>query len=193
MESTPLLPRRATPRPNARTFLLTCLIIFTFIEIGSFTLLIPQTRIYESIVCKQYYNDGRTQIPEDECKLAPIQGELAKIRAVAASIVSIPGILLTVPYCQLADRPKIGRKLILALSYFGVLLQAYTELIICRVADANDSRISLRLVWIAPIWNLLGGGPGVLSSVIFTMITDVVESSQRLVHFSSINTQGLVI
>lgn len=148
-------------------------------------LLIPQTWIYESIICKHYYHDGRTLIPEEECKIAPIQGELAKIRAISASIVSIPGILLSVPYGQLADKPKIGRKKILVLSYVGVLFYVYTELIICWAANPIDSGISLRLVWLAPLWTFLGGGSGVISALIFTMITDVVEISQRLVPLSS--------
>jgi MFS family permease len=180
MESTPLLPQHSPSRPNGSVFLLVALIIFTFIETGTYMLLIPQTWIYESILCKQYYNDGCIQTPEHECKIAPIQGEVAKIRAVSSSIVAIPGILFSVPYGQLADNPKIGRKIVLAISYVGVLFQVYTELLVCWLSP-NYSGISLRLEWLAPLWTVLGGGSGVLGAVIFTMITDAVDISQRCV------------
>lgn len=40
----------------------------------------------------------------------------------------------------------------------------------------------MRLVWLAPLWTFLGGGSGVIGALVFTMITDVVDISQRLVH-----------
>lgn len=174
-EITPLLPNQKRRQPNPRFFLLTCLIILTLIEIGAFMGLVPQTRIYESIVCRKFYHDGRQQIPEQDCKIGPVQAEVATIRAVSGSLSSVPGILLSIPYGQLADNPKFGRKNTLLLSVIGIALAAFTDFVICWFSDI----LPLRLVWLASLWMIIGGGVGVMTAVLLTMVTDVVEPNQR--------------
>ena len=147
------------------------------IEIGSFMQQLPQTRVYESILCRQYYRDGRAIIPEEDCKVLQVQGELATIRAVSSSLLSIPGMLLAVPYGYLADKPNVGRKKVLLLAVAGVVLCAYTEFLVCWLSP----RISLRFVWLGPLWTIVGGGSGVFGAVLFTMITDVTDIDQRYV------------
>ena len=85
------------------------------------------------------------------------------------------GVLLAIPYGQMADNPKYGRRFVARLSYCGILLGALWEALILWFADL----VPVRLLWCSPIFMFIGGGNGVLLSMIFVMVTDVVESGQR--------------
>lgn len=74
------------------------------LEIGDFMMRAPTLRLMEDILCRQYYDsrddesiDLRLPIPEDNCKIAPIQGELAMLRGWDTTFSCLPGILLAIP------------------------------------------------------------------------------------------------
>ena len=55
----------------------------------------PRTQIYESIICGDYYSNIDTYLGDDrDCKIQPVQEELALIRGVERLTELIPGALL---------------------------------------------------------------------------------------------------
>lgn len=95
-------------------------------ELGDFMLRAPFMRILEDSICRSYFKsisagiDFALPIPEEDCKLPPIQRELANLKGWNITFQCLPGFFLAVPYGMLAD--KHGRKLVLLLSLLGSLL-----------------------------------------------------------------------
>ncbi|PGH13869.1 hypothetical protein AJ80_06138 [Polytolypa hystricis UAMH7299] len=174
------LKRKFRERPVV--FVALCLIILLVIDFCGALTITPQTRIYEAIVCRKYYDEHLPEqfpygeeIPEEQCKIAAVQGEVALVNGLQTSFDAIPSILLSVSYGRLADSPRYGRKLILILSLVGVLLDSYWAVFVCWFPHI----FSLRAVWFGSAFTIIGGGLGVLSSMIVTMISDVVAPENR--------------
>ena len=125
---------RSIPRTRQSIFVITIIILSVFlIEIGDFMQRAPWLRILEDIVCNSYYRsidsnsnpnpryiDFSQPIPEDECKIAPVQAKLAMLKGWDLMFSCIPGILLAVPYGTWAD--SVGRKPVLFLALVGITL-----------------------------------------------------------------------
>jgi hypothetical protein len=89
-ESTPLLdhvqPPPSTPKPHPHVLRVVsiCIISIFLIEIGDYMQKAPWTRILEDIVCRSYFTSQNPtlgarwepQIPEQDCKVAPVQVSL---------------------------------------------------------------------------------------------------------------------
>ena len=103
------------------------LVAAIFIEVGDFMERAPMMRLMEDILCRKYYESTAPlgthitlPIPEQECKIPAVQGELAMLKGWDAALACIPGLLLALPYGYIADR--YGRKIVLLLSLIGVTL-----------------------------------------------------------------------
>jgi hypothetical protein len=147
--TTPLLPGAAEThgRPPSssqsihsgrRTSIYVVFIIILCIfllEIGDFLQRAPWLRILEDNVCRSYYRsiessgiDFSKPIPEDLCKVAPVQAKLAMLKGWDSMFSCIPGILLAVPFGTWAD--NVGRKPVLFISLVGITLGlAWTEIV----------------------------------------------------------------
>ncbi|KAK2810690.1 hypothetical protein FQN50_002733 [Emmonsiellopsis sp. PD_5] len=177
-------PRRFREKPVVLVFL--CLLLIFCIDFGSYMSLAPQTRIYESIACRNYYeshdpgwNQSVAEIPEEQCKIAPVQGEVAFVQGMQGSFDAIPSIFLSVAYGRLADNPKYGRKLVILLALVGLLLNQYTILTVTWF-----SRIfPLRAVWLGSAFTVIGAGASMGGAMVITMISDVVEAKNRSTAF----------
>lgn len=95
----------------------------------------PLMRLLEAVICRKYYKsaeladiDLSLPIPEENCKLPPIQSQLAIFKGWDMVISCIPGIILSVPYGILAD--KHGRRFVLLLGRAGVILALLWELFV---------------------------------------------------------------
>lgn len=93
-------------------------IMVILVEFVVYSLVAPQTRILEGIVCRRYYNS----IPgEQDCTVNPVQNELATINQRLNELNRLPGIFVAIPYGMMADR--YGRRPVLILAIVGAVLQ----------------------------------------------------------------------
>lgn len=112
-----------------------CTLIYFLMGIGYFISAAPQLRLFESIICQQYYEDSEhlstgTGIPEHLCKEGPVQAALAQLLGWQSFFDNIPGIFLALPYGLLADR--YGRRLIMTLSFVGQFAGMLWVLFVCE-------------------------------------------------------------
>ncbi|KAJ5668671.1 hypothetical protein N7462_009741 [Penicillium macrosclerotiorum] len=150
------------------------------VEVGFAFLEGPMVRIMESIACGQYYSQAdpskigaNGQVPEELCKLAEIQSELAAVKGYHMFFDGLLSALMAIPYGLLADRR--GRKSTLVLGIPGFALNS-----MITVAVLWFNKIfPLRAVWLSSLAWLLGGGPVVAFAIIWTMMADVTTESER--------------
>ncbi|KAJ4401400.1 hypothetical protein N0V91_007949 [Didymella pomorum] len=130
----------------------------------------PASRIaiYESIVCQQHYG---TPDPHD-CKIAPVQEELAFLGGIERLSIIIPSIL-AIPFAALADR--YGHSLILAIAIFGVFLEDGWPFVVCWFPDV----FPIRLIWLHFLFSCVGGGFTVVVTLLHVIIADVVSAEER--------------
>ncbi|KAI5865370.1 major facilitator superfamily domain-containing protein [Durotheca rogersii] len=153
---------------------------------GSSLLNTPEVRLLEMALCRDYYrtNDPSvigppplSYVDEENCKVDSIQVELAYIMATRSLLSAIPGIFLTFPYGQLAN--KIGRRPVVLLGLLGEMLEYFWVILVCYFHEVFPTR----LVLISPVFVVIGGGSKVISACIYTIITDVTPEHIRTTIF----------
>jgi len=159
-------------------------IVITFVcfisVFGEYLFLVPSPRIFEDIICRHYYNSISDdsvviggKIDESLCKKNAIQEELAIVIGGLQMLENLPCLLFALPYGLLADR--IGRKRVLLLALCGILLQMSWQLVVCWFPET----LPLRLVWIAPLFMMIGGGDAIATNMVYAMISDLCTDSTR--------------
>lgn len=128
----------------------------------------PRIAIYESIVCQQYYGSPG---PHD-CKVAPVQEELAFLGGIERLSMVIPSIL-AIPFAALADR--YGHSFILAIAMLGVFLEDGWAFLVCWFPDV----FPIRLIWLHFLFTLMGGGFTVVVTLLHVIIADVATPEER--------------
>ncbi|KAF3918097.1 hypothetical protein ABW21_db0207755 [Orbilia brochopaga] len=168
-----------TTRKALPIIALAILIMFVF-NVGNQFITSPQVRIYEDIICRKYYDShggglypaGRP-IPEEKCKIAPVESELALIRGLEPVFDAIPSLLAAIPMGMLADNPKIGRKPVILAALFGSMAQLLWTTAVTWFSDV----VPLRLVWMGSIF-LVTGGSEVTNAILYTMIIDIANPNE---------------
>ncbi|KAI1121237.1 major facilitator superfamily domain-containing protein [Nemania abortiva] len=155
----------------------------------------PEVRLLEMAVCRDYYlgHDPSvigppplSYVDGNLCKINEIQVDLAYIRAVKSLLMTVPGLLLTIPYGRLADR--IGRKPVAFLGMTGQVLVYFWVVLVCYFHEAFPTR----LVLLSPIFLAIGGGSRVLSAIMATIIADVAPENMRTTIFYLVGA-GLLV
>jgi hypothetical protein len=83
-----------------------CTVCVLAIDAGIFMQLVPITRILEGIICHSYYEhhpdlvDFKGPIPEEMCKISPVQGELAMLKGWSGLFDCLPGIGAVLVSCD---------------------------------------------------------------------------------------------
>lgn len=97
---------------------------------------VPKVRLIEHAVCQRYYRShhhaestSEYGIPESQCKLVPIQAEVALITGWRMSLDAVPSILTVTFYGTVAD--KIGRRPALLLVCLGELFALIWTVLVC--------------------------------------------------------------
>ncbi|RWA11541.1 hypothetical protein EKO27_g3586 [Xylaria grammica] len=174
-------------KPGTIVFIL-CVVIFIGSASSGFQNM-PMTRIFEDILCRQYYDRIHSHegpIDEDMCKVDAIQSKLAYLFAITSSLNAGVSVLAALPWGIAAD--KIGRRPVFAMGLIGMSL----SLLWIMIVGWFHQTLSPRLIWLSPIFYLLGGGNPVLAATITSMATDVVPESQRSVSFMRIHGASMV-
>ncbi|KAJ2987440.1 hypothetical protein NUW58_g4503 [Xylaria curta] len=165
-----------------------CIIIFVASSSGGFQNM-SMTRIFEDILCRQYYDQIRSNddpIDEQMCKVDAIQSKLAYLFAIQSSLNAGVSVLAALPWGIAAD--KIGRRPVFAMGLVGMGI----ALLWVMVVGWFYKTLSPRLIWLSPISFLLGGGNPVLAATITSMAIDVVPESQRSASFMRIHGASMV-
>ncbi|KAF3938114.1 hypothetical protein ABW19_dt0207956 [Dactylella cylindrospora] len=180
-----------TARKALPIIILAVVIIFVF-DFANMLIQTPMIRIYEEIICRKYFDSQKsslypagTEIPEDECKIAPVQRELALIMGMEPVFDAIPSILVTIPLGMIADNPKVGRKPVITFSIAGTILQVIWIIIVTWFSDI----FPLRAVWFGSIC-LIGGGSSLINAILYTMIIDITEPVERASTFFTMQLAG---
>lgn len=140
----------------------------------------PRIAIYESIVCQQHYGSPG---PHD-CKIAPVQEELALLGGIERLSIIIPSIL-AIPFAALADR--YGHSFILAIAVFGVFLEDGWPFLVCWFPNV----FPIRLIWLHFVFSCIGGGFTVVVTLLHVIIADVVSAEERTRMFFRARAAGV--
>jgi hypothetical protein len=222
-ESSPLLPGFAvgsdalpkdtgtSRRTPSRTFVVVLLLLYVvFLDLGYELIQPAQTRVLESIFCRQYYeqhdpsligSDGRDGVDEKWCKVPGVQGELAMLkgwqltfdslgsecwtRALRASSYQTADcgnvvLIFAVPWAAVAD--KHGRKKVIILLTVSLFFKyAYIQFI-CSLQGA----VPLRWTWLSAIHTVAGGSVTVATALIYTILSDVLPLGTRYVSIANV-------
>ncbi|KAJ5503320.1 MFS multidrug transporter [Penicillium fimorum] len=146
----------------------------------------PRIVIFEEIICRNHYAAWGADLRLSDCKITPVQNELALLNGWRETFDMIPGLLVSVPYGALADR--IGRKKVLVLALIGCLFSDIWVAIVCLFPQT----FPLRAIWVSGLWQLIGGGGASVVSMCFTLIGDVCSAEQRTTAFSQVHAAVLL-
>ncbi|KAI0836938.1 MFS general substrate transporter [Hypoxylon sp. FL0890] len=149
---------------------------------------IPMTRIFEDILCHEYYGKAPgSDEPIDEalCKADAIQSDLAYLFAVLEALNAGISCLVALLWAIVADR--IGRKPVYAASSTGMVLSILLTIIVAWFSDV----LPPRLLWVSSLAHLCGGAP-VMNACIYSILSDVVPESTRSITFMRIHMTSLV-
>ncbi|KAM3440157.1 hypothetical protein NHJ13734_003430 [Beauveria thailandica] len=150
----------------------------------------PRLVVFEDIICRNYYNawggGGSGDSRMGDCKIEPVQAELAVINGWKETFDTIPGVLVSIPYGALANH--IGRTNVLLLALFGSLLSECWLAIVCWLPQ----KLPLRALWFSGVFQLIGGGAATVMAMSFTMIADMCTPQQRTTAFSYVQAAILV-
>jgi len=140
----------------------------------------PRIAIYESIVCQQHYGSPG---PHD-CKIAPVQEELAFLGGIERLSIIVPSIL-AIPFAALADR--YGHSFILAIAVFGVFLEDGWPFLVCWFPNV----FPIRLIWLHFVFSCIGGGFTVVVTMLHVIIAEVVSAEERTRMFFRARAAGV--
>ncbi|KAM0334564.1 hypothetical protein ACHAPQ_005102 [Fusarium lateritium] len=194
-ERTALLSPRSEPpdgeiRPTAFTHrsrcswpwiyvVILCIALAIVSDIGDSLYAAPRVRLFESVACTRYYLrhdpslvDPDGSVPERLCKIDLVQDKVASVVGWQYFFDAIPAILLPIPYGYVAD--LYGRKWILVLALVGYTLSWASTLFFVGVLH-----LPLKAVWLSSLFFIIGGGPTTGTTLLTTVVADVVPSEIR--------------
>lgn len=173
-------PSRKRWAPSTICLLLTLLIVF--ICTGDEVIQPAQTRVFESIYCREYYtkhdpsligSDGRDGVAEGFCKMTEIQGQVALLKGWQGTFDQVGNLVLGIPWGYFAD--SYGRKPLQVMIAAGFFLRAAWIQLVCFWWQTFDLKIS----WMSGILSIFGGGTPVYVAMIYTIVSDVVSEGER--------------
>ncbi|KAF1952033.1 MFS general substrate transporter [Byssothecium circinans] len=163
-------------------------IVMLLLDTSSYLSVGPEVAIFEQVACREYY--GPTFISdtmdESQCKIEPVQSEVAFVIAWNNALQTVPGILCALPFGALADR--IGRRRVLLFSIVGCFLSDAWVRLVCHFADI----FPLRCVLYSGLWQFFGGGTTTVSSIVWVIIADQTPQGKRSSTFSQIQAVFLI-
>ncbi|KAG5981008.1 hypothetical protein E4U55_003401 [Claviceps digitariae] len=170
------LPQDSFARKDRVTvFVLLALIVMTK-TIGSSLYAAGVYSVEYNINCRHYLPNSTAASPM-LCKSDEANAEFFTIENWKDHLGMLVGLLTAVPYGLAADR--FSRRNLLALSIGGILISMAGEIIVCLFPNF----FALRLVWLAVLFTLIGGGPLIFSALVFAIASDISSNVQRVIVF----------
>jgi len=118
-------------KPSFDRLVLYFMIIHFLLGFCQIILVAPLIRLFENSLCLSYYGFPTAGVEESICKIPEIQGPLATIRGWKSTLDTIPVLVVAIPLGRMGD--IWGRRKILMLSLFGVVLSLAEILIVCEL------------------------------------------------------------
>jgi len=171
---------------SSRCVLQLCALTLVF-DFTQYSVYAPLTAVFEDIICNHYYSSAAPSLSQRDCKIFPVQSELALVKGYKDTFNQIPSIVLGIPLALLADR--IGRKPVILLFLLGFFLCDSWVKIVCLFPD----QLPLRLVWLAPLFKIVGGGANFGTSMLFTAAADVVAEKDRVDVFLKMSAMEMIV
>ncbi|KAH7182277.1 major facilitator superfamily domain-containing protein [Fusarium flagelliforme] len=178
-----------------RRVIILLLFYVVFLDIG-YELIVPaQTRVFEQIYCRLYYEkhnpsligDHRNgQIDEKLCKNDVIQGEVAMLKGWQLALDGIGMLAFSVPWAYVADFR--GRKPVLLLLTCALLVKYAFVQLICLF----DGAVALEWSWLSAFHTVLGGSVTVATALIYTVVSDVVPEDKRISVFFRVQAAAII-
>ncbi|KAK6216889.1 hypothetical protein QIS74_07003 [Colletotrichum tabaci] len=170
------------PLSERHTLVLLCVCIFLLV-FGETMQPAPRTQIYEAIICDDLLPPEDNS--PDRCKAAAVQEELVFLKGTERLLGAFPTIL-AIPYSLAANR--FGRRNVLTLALFGLLLEETWNFTICWFSPV----FNIRLVLAAVGFEVIGGGFGVVTTMVHVIATDSTTGEARIGLFFAIHAIGIV-
>ncbi|KAI4592928.1 hypothetical protein KJ359_010180 [Pestalotiopsis sp. 9143b] len=144
--------------------------MFFFLEFGAGLYLPGQTAALEQKICDKIF--PLLDPADRDCKAPAVQGELAELQGWRTMLDCIPSLLATIPYGILSN--KWGRHRVLSLAFSGITLGLAFQVMVLYV-----EALPVKLVLLSPMFMFLGGGPAVITAMLYTTIADITSVSAR--------------
>ncbi|KAJ4381946.1 hypothetical protein N0V85_008637, partial [Neurospora sp. IMI 360204] len=153
----------------------------------------PSLAILQGIICRNYYEKGiitdsigvglggldglPTNFEDDRCKIGPVQSQVAEVSAWKDVFEILPAVALAIPWGVLTDR--IGRKKVLLLALFGMLLNEAWVRFVYWFPDI----FPVRAVWFGGLFQAIGAGSTTSTSIAYVLVADVCPAELRSTAF----------
>ncbi|ATY61235.1 MFS transporter [Cordyceps militaris] len=151
-----------------------CVAVLSLVQFATVISATPTFEIMEGIICHSMHPDIVDPRNDAACKDTDVQSKLSLLQGWIMPFALIPGLVTAVPYGAMAD--KYGRRLAIEMSIFWF-----------------SDVIPLDLICLAGLATLIGGGPMVISAMIFAMIGDICTPEQRTVAFFYLGSSVTVV
>ena len=203
-ETTTLLPKphNAPKKLNIEFVSFLLLVIIALASTADGISYTPLTRVFESIVCYKYWEQHdpsklslpRSQlgpgaiggVPEEFCKVAPIQSEVALIKGWQIFFDGLPGLIVGVPLGALADR--IGRKPIIIVGVLSLTIRLFWMEVVCWFWQS----LPVRLTWLSGLVGLISGGAPVVAAICLCVVSDLSTASTRTIYLLRITGASMI-
>ncbi|PWY90339.1 adenylate cyclase [Aspergillus sclerotioniger CBS 115572] len=179
----PLLGPSKLPDRSSRWRLLALICFVVLVQdFAEYIARAPQIEIWIEIVARKLCPG----VQDGSGCMDLVQSEVALLEGWKDTLEQVPGILFAVPYGVLADR--IGRRPVLLLCAVGFTLSDVWVKIVCWFSD----QLPLRLIWLAPIAEVVGGGTQVATSIMFVMLADLFNDEDQTTAFLYVSATALL-
>ncbi|EEA26460.1 hypothetical protein TMatcc_005266 [Talaromyces marneffei ATCC 18224] len=171
-------PLRLLPQwsPTQRRVVIASTLLLLCVNFGGFMAQPPQLQIFEDIICRNYVQlinstPGAAVAVDDICKSPAVQKELALVTGWKNTFDILPSVALALPFGILAD--KIGRRPVTIMALTSLMCSEVWCRIVCWF------NLPIRLLWLAGLFQLPGGGNLMSVTMLMTIMADVFSAEER--------------
>ncbi|KAL9123610.1 MAG: hypothetical protein Q9217_006973 [Psora testacea] len=170
-----------TDRADACYFrtLCVCVVLRALATFSSAISQVPRLRLLEANVCRTFYRlerpdaiDSMTDtVAESLCKNGAVQGQLSFLLGWNVLFQNVPVLVVGLIYAALTSR--VERKVLLFVNVSSNALAQLYFYSVCFFYDTFD----VRFIWLASLFDLVGGGKVVFDTLTVSMIAETVPAA----------------